>query len=1080
MSAMDALTNIKDLMKYLKQLGHTRVAVTDHGVVQAFPDMYSEGKAQGINVLFGMEGYMVNDSTGVPTNSAFVVFDLETTGLDPLKNEIIEIGAVKIKQGQIIDEFSTFVNPKRRIPAEITKLTGITDDMVKDAPGLYEALNSFKNYCQDVCLVAHNASFDMGFINAKSVRTGLPFKNIVVDTLELARRLLPGLRSHKLNLLAKHFGIDMGTHHRAVDDANTTAQLLNHFLEMLTNNGVKMVPGKKECRETGRAGAYHVVLLAKNQQGLQNLYELVSKAHLENFYYNPRIYRSWLMEKRHGLLIGSACQLGELFSAALNGCPQEELEEIGSFYDYFEIQPLGNSNFLLREGRVKSENEIKEINRRIVELGKKLNKPVVATGDVHFLKEQDAYFRSIIQFAQDYEDYHDQAPLYYRTTEEMLKEFDYLGEETARYVVIDAPNSIALEIEPLKPFPDGTFAPKIESAEEEIQSMAIKKAKEVYGENLPEAVQKRLDKELYAIIHHGYAVLYLVAQKLVKKSLDGGYLVGSRGSVGSSFVAWLVGITEVNALPPHYICPVCKNSAFIEPDGRCGVDLPPKVCSCGQTMKKDGYDIPFEVFLGFEGDKVPDIDLNFSGEYQSVIHKYVEELFGRDKVFRAGTISTLQEKTAYAYVMKYMEEKGMVASKAEVDRLVKGCAGVKRTTGQHPGGMVIVPKDMSVYQFTPIQHPADNKTSGIVTTHFDFNSLHDRLVKLDILGHDDPTMLRMLHDITGLDPKAIPQDDPETMMIFRSCETLGITPEDIDCKVGTLGIPEFGTAFVRQMLLETLPTTMAELIRICGLSHGTDVWINNAQDIINQGLSTLSNVICTRDDIMNTLIQNGVDPKIAFDTMEMVRKGRGLKPAMEEAMKSAKLPAWFIDSCKKIKYMFPKAHAAAYVMMSFRNAYYKVHYPAQFYATYFTVKGEDFDAIEMTKDRESIQSQIKGLQSKGKDLSAKDEGRLTLLEVIREMYARGITFSGVDLYESDQERFLIKGSKLIPPLCTLPGVGKAAIMGLIIAREEGKFLSIEDLRIRGKAGKTLIDALQTAGCLDSLPPNKPDQPVWMK
>ena len=1069
MSSMDALTNIKDLMKYLKQLGHTRVAITDHGVVQAFPDAFSEGKSEGIDVIFGMEGYLVNDSSGVPVNDTFVVFDLETTGLDPQKEEILEIGAVRVKEGQILDRYSTFVNPKKRIPGEITKLTGITDEMVQNAPSAFEALSGFRNFCQNTCLVAHNANFDMGFIHSKSIHAGLSFSNIVVDTLELARKLLPELRSHKLNSLAKHYAIDMGSHHRAVDDANTTACLLNEFLQTYQNQGIYEIPGKKVCRESNRAGTHHVVLLAKNQVGLQNLYELVSRAHLENFYYHPRIYRSWLSNKREGLYIGSACQQGELFGALLDHCPEKELEEIGAFYDYFEIQPVGNSEFLLREGKVKNRNELEDMNRRIVELGKKLQKPVAATGDVHFLKAQDAYFRSIIQFAQEYDDYDNQAPLYYRTTEEMLKEFSYLGEETARYVVVEAPNEIADKMEPLRPFPDGTFAPKIEGAEEEIQAMALARAKEVYGEVLPEVVQKRLDKELNAIINHGYAVLYVVAQKLVKKSLDGGYLVGSRGSVGSSFVAWLVGITEVNALPPHYVCNQCKRSVFIEPDGRCGVDLPPEVCECGQPMKKDGYDIPFEVFLGFKGDKVPDIDLNFSGEYQSSVHKYVEELFGKDKVFRAGTISTLQEKTAYAYVMKYLEEKGMVASRAEVDRLVKGCAGVKRTTGQHPGGMVIVPKDLDICQFTPIQHPADNKSSGIVTTHFDFNSLHDRLVKLDILGHDDPTTLRMLQDITGLDPKTIPQDDPDTMAIFRSCKTLGVMPEDIDCKVGTLGIPEFGTAFVRQMLLETLPTTMAELIRISGLSHGTDVWINNAQDIINEGLSTLSKVICTRDDIMNTLIQSGVDSKTAFDTMEMVRKGKGLKPNMEEAMNEAKLPAWFINSCKKIKYMFPKAHAAAYVMMAFRIAYYKVHYPAYFYATYFTVKGDDFDALEMTKDKKSINAQIKGLQSKGKDVSAKEEGKLVLLEIIREMYARGITFMPVDLYESDMERFLIRGNILIPPLCKLPGVGKAALTGIVLAREEGSFLSVEDLRIRGKAGKTLIEALQTAGCLNDLP-----------
>jgi DNA polymerase-3 subunit alpha (Gram-positive type) len=1071
MSAMDALTKVDELFATAKAMGHSAVAITDHGVVQAFPDAYSAAKKNGVRVLFGMEGYLVADSFALEMGQTdFVVFDIETTGLKAGTEKIIEIGAVKVENGEITGEFSSLVNPQKPISEFIRKLTGISDAMVKDAPPISEVLPAFLEFCGDACLVAHNASFDIGFIVHAARQLGLSLNNPVADTLELSRMLYPELRSHKLNIMAGKLGIDMGSHHRATDDARTTAQIFSHLTGMLKSRGQNVLWVRRaDSVGGGKARLNHIILLARNKTGLQNLYRLVTKSHLENYYYKPRLSREMILQHREGLILGSACEQGELYRAILSGANEKQLERIAGFYDYLEIQPLGNNEFLLREGSVKSREELMDINSRIVSLGKRLKKPVVATGDVHFLKPEDEYFRRILMAGQGFEDADQQAPLYYRTTRQMLDEFAYLGEETAREVVVDNPNAIAEKIEDLLPFPDGTHPPKIDGAEDEVRRMATQRAHEIYGEDLPEIVQKRLDKELNSIINHGFAVLYYIAHKLVKKSLDDGYLVGSRGSVGSSFVAHLIDITEVNPLEPHYVCPACKYSDF-NVDAKCGVDLPDKDCPCcGHALKKSGYDIPFEVFLGFKGDKVPDIDLNFSGEYQSVAHKYTEELFGEGYVFRAGTTASVQGKTAFGFVMKYLESKEMSVPKAEIERLSQGCSGVKRTTGQHPGGIIVLPKDRDIHEFTPLQHPADDKESGVVTTHFDFNSLHDRLIKLDILGHDDPTSLKMLEDITGINPRSIPLDDPATMSIFSGTEALGVSSREINCEVGTLGIPEFGTSFVRQMLMDTRPKTMAELIRISGLSHGTDVWLNNAQDLIRDKVATLSEVICTRDDIMNYLISKGMDSLLSFKTMESVRKGKGLTDEMKQAMQACGVPGWFIDSCEKIQYMFPKAHAAAYVMMAFRIAYFKVHHKVAYYATYFSVRADDFDASTMVADNKAIGAWIREIEKLGTKAGNKEKNVLSILEIIYEMNARGVHFLPVDLYQSHASRFLIEEEGIRPPLCSLPGLGKAAADKMVEAREQAAFVSQEDLKSRGKVSKTVVELLDRCGCLESLP-----------
>ena len=1084
MSAMDGVTPAAELVKRAAKWGHKAIAITDHGVVQAYPDAYSTAKKENIKIIYGVEAYLLNDKTPMVYNpknqsldDAFVVFDIETTGLNPDKDRITEIGAVKVEGGKITGRFSTFVNPETPIPPHITKLTGITDDMVKDAPVIGEALEDFLQFSEGCVMVAHNAEFDISFIRHECRVRGKNTDFTVLDTLQLCRNLFPELGRYKLNIVAKHLGVTLENHHRAVDDSKATADILLVCFEKLREKGIQTLKDINTAFEGNydytKAPTYHAVILVRNTVGLKNLYKLISRSHLDYFHKKPRVPRKLFMEHKEGLIIGSACEAGELYTAIINGKPEEEIEQIASFYDYLEIQPLGNNRFLIDNGKVSSEEELKNINRKIVALGERLNKPVVATCDVHFMDPEDEVFRRILMAGQGYDDADRQAPLYFRTTDEMLDEFSYLGPEKAYEVVVTNTNLIADMVEDVPPVLPGTHPPKIEGAEEEIRNLAESRARELYGDPLPQIVRERLDKELNSIIKNGFAVMYLIAQKLVHKSLSDGYLVGSRGSVGSSFVANMTGITEVNSLQPHYLCENCKHSEFIT-DGSvdCGFDLPDKNCPvCGTKMKKDGYDIPFETFLGFDGDKEPDIDLNFSGEYQPVIHKYTEVLFGEGHVFRAGTISSVAEKTAYGFVKNYLDERGIVATNAEINRLVKGCTGVKRTTGQHPGGIMIVPRDKEIYDFSPIQRPADDPESETITTHFDYNFLHGSILKLDILGHTVPTTIRMLQDLTGVEPTKIPLDDKKTMQLFNSTEPLGVTPEDIGSPVGTFGIPEFGTDFAIGMLVDTKPKTFSDLIRLSGLSHGTDVWRGNAQDIIRNNIATLSECICCRDDIMLYLKYNGLDPKMSFKIMEDVRKGKGLKLEYEQAMRENNIPEWYIESCKKIKYMFPKAHAAAYVMMAFRIAWFKVYYPEAFYATYFTVSVDDFDAEIMTHGRDRVINKLRELERKQKDntISQKEKSMITMLEVVNEMYARGINLLPVDLYHSDALKFQVTKDGIRPPFVALPGLGGAAAQNIAEARKQGEFLSIDDLRIRGKVGKGVLEILQNHGCLEGLP-----------
>ncbi|MBT1279934.1 PolC-type DNA polymerase III [Thermoanaerobacter sp. CM-CNRG TB177] len=1083
MSSMDAVASATEVIKRAAKWGHKAIAITDHAVVQAFPEAMEASSKYGVKVIYGVEGYLVDDGVPIVTGDTeatledeFTVFDIETTGLSNINDEIIEIGAVKIKEGKIIDTFETFVNPKIPISSFITKLTGIDESMVKDAPSIEEILPKFLEFASNSVLVAHNANFDVSFIKSKAKKFNLNVNNAVLDTLELSRHLYKDLKNYKLDTLAEHLQVKLEHHHRAVDDAMATAEIFIKTIDRLKELGVEKVKDinailKESEVDIRKLPVYHVTILVKDQKGLRNLYEIISKSNLEYFHRTPRIPKSLLISMREGLIIGSACEQGEVFRAIVSNLEEKKLENIISFYDYLEVQPVGNNEFLIEKGEVKSVEELREINRKIYLLGKKYNKLVVATGDVHFLDPWDDIYRKILMAGKGYKDADRQPPLYFKTTDEMLKEFEYLGEEVAKEIVIDNPNKIADLVEEVKPMPDGTFPPVIEGAEEELRKLTLDKAHEIYGDPLPEIVQNRLDRELNSIINNGYAVMYIIAQKLVSKSLKDGYLVGSRGSVGSSLVATMSGITEVNPLPPHYVCPNCKYSEFIT-DGSYGggVDMPDKICPhCGTLMKKDGFDIPFEVFLGFEGDKEPDIDLNFSGEYQPIAHKYTEELFGKGHVFRAGTIGTLADKTAYGFVKKYFEERSLVVHKSEIKRLTMGCTGVKRTTGQHPGGIMVVPKDKSIYDFTPIQHPADAEDTDVITTHFDYHSISGRLLKLDILGHDDPTVIRMLEDLTGVNAREIPLDDKKTMSLFTSVEALGIDPEELNTPVGTLGLPEFGTKFVRQMLIETRPTTFAELVRISGLSHGTDVWLNNAQDIIREGIATLKEVISTRDDIMLYLISKGMDKKLSFKIMENVRKGKGVTPEEIEEMKKHGVPNWFIESCQKIKYMFPKAHAVAYVIMAFRIAYFKVHYPEAFYATYFTVRADDFNLDIVLKGRDSIKNAIKEIEAKGNNASPKEKSLLTVLEVALEMYLRGFKFINVDLYKSDAVKFLITEEGLLPPLNSLEGVGIQAAKTIAQERENGKFLSVEDFRNRTKVSKTVIEILKQHGCLNDLP-----------
>ena len=1082
MSTMDAVTSPSKLIERAAKWGHPAIAITDHGVVQAYPEAMDAAKKHGIKVIYGLEGYLVDNGVPIVLNSknqsikdTYVVFDIETTGFSPKNDKIIEIGAVKVCDGKVIDRFSSFVNPERPIPFNITELTSIEDSMVIDAPLIDKVLPEFLDFCKGSVLVAHNAGFDCSFIKTNCKNLSLEFSFSILDTVPLARFLYPDLKRVKLNIIAKHLGISLENHHRAVDDAKATAEILLKCFEKLVedfniDNLDKLNEEFLNNVDIGKLPMYHVIILAKNQVGLKNLYQLVSKAHLDNFYRKPRLPKTLISEFREGLIIGSACEAGQVYRAILDGKSQNEIEEIASFYDYLEIQPIDNNMFLIEKGNVKDREELKTINRNIYDLGKKLGKVTVATCDVHFMDPEDEVYRRIILAGQGFSDADSQPPLYLRTTDEMLKEFDYLGEDKAYEVVIKNTNFIANQIEGCKPIPDETYPPKIDGAEDDIKNMTLNKVHSIYGDNLPEVVQKRLDKELNSIISNGYAVLYLIAQKLVAKSISDGYLVGSRGSVGSSFVATMSDITEVNGLPPHYVCPNCKNSHFfLDGSISSGADLPDKNCpDCGTLYKKDGHDIPFETFLGFEGDKEPDIDLNFSGDNQGVIHKYTEVLFGKGFVFKAGTIGTVAEKTAYGYVRKYLDERNIIASSAEIERLTLGCTGIKRTTGQHPGGIMVVPRDNDIHNFCPIQHPADDSQSDVVTTHFDYHSISGRLLKLDILGHDDPTVLRMLQDLTGVDPKTIPLHDEKVLSLFTSPDALGVTKEELECEVGTYGLPEFGTKFVRQMLLDTKPKTFADLVRISGLSHGTDVWLNNAQYYIKEGYTTLSECISTRDDIMVYLIYKGVPPKTAFNIMEKVRKGKGVSEEYEQIMKENNVPEWYIESCKKIKYMFPKGHAVAYVMMAVRIAYFKVYYPLAYYATYFTVRADDFDAELICKGEGAIKNKLQEIYQMGNNVTQKDKGLMTILEIAFEMNKRGFKFLKVDLYESDAVKFKIENGAIRPPINSLQGVGDNAAKSIVEAKKDGEFISKEDLRIRAKISKTVIETLTIHGCLEGL------------
>lgn len=1082
MSAMDGLVPPAKLIATAAKWGHKAIAITDHGVAQAFPEAQDAGKKYGIKIIYGVEGYLVNDGVAIATgckgkgfDEPCVVFDIETTGFSSAEDSIIEIGAVKIVNGKVVDRFNELINPRRNIPYKITELTGITNDMVKDCNTINDVLPRFMDFAKDAVLAAHNADFDTGFIKVNCRRLGIEFNNGVIDTLPLARFLLPELKRHKLNNLCDRLNISLENHHRAVDDAKATGDILMKFFDMLKEKGIEnMEEANREFLknfDVKKAATYHVIILAKNQAGLKNLYKLISQSNLEYYQRRPRLPKSLIEEYRDGLIIGSACEAGEVFRAVMGGKTIDDMRGIVEFYDYLEIQPIGNNEFLKRKGMVKDDEGLRDLNKKIIELGEYYNKKVVATGDVHFLEPKDEVFRRILMAGKGFDDADDQPPLYFKTTTEMLREFSYLGEAKAKEVVITNPQYIESLVEPVKPIPDETYAPKIEGAEDDIRNMTMNKVRSIYGDNLPEVIQKRLDKELNSIINNGYAVLYLIAQKLVAKSYSDGYLVGSRGSVGSSFVATMSDITEVNGLPPHYVCPKCKNSEFIM-DGsvNSGVDLPPKDCVvCGTPYNREGHDIPFETFLGFEGDKEPDIDLNFSGDNQADIHRYTEVLFGKGHTFKAGTIGTIADKTAYGYVKKYLDERNINTTNAEIERLTIGCTGVKRTSGQHPGGIMVVPADNEIFNFCPIQHPADDPNSDIITTHFDYHSISGRLLKLDILGHDDPTMLRMLQDLTGVSPQSVPLSDEKVLSLFTGTEALGLTPEELGCEVGCYGIPEFGTKFVRQMLLDTQPKTFSDLVRISGLSHGTDVWLNNAQYFIKEGYTTLKDCISTRDDIMVYLIYKGLEPKTAFTIMEKVRKGKGVSEEFEAIMREHNVPDWYIESCKRIKYMFPKGHAVAYVMMAIRIAYFKVYYPKAYYATYFTVRADDFDGDLVVKGEEAIKHTMDELNALGNNIGTKEKGLLTTLELCYEMYKRGIKFLPVDIYKSDPVKFTIEGESIRIPISGLAGVGENVAKAIGEARKDGEFISKEDLRIRSKATKTVVEALANHGAVGDIP-----------
>ena len=1091
MSDMDGVSDVKDIIKRAKSWGHKAIAITDHGAVQAFTDAYhSVSPEDDFKVIYGVEAYLVDDLKEIITNSknqslddSYVVFDLETTGFSPNTCKIIEIGAVKVENGTITERFSEFVNPQVPIPFKIEELTGIRDDMVMGAETIEEILPRFMEFCEGCVMIAHNAEFDMSFIRKNCMDLDIPCDHTVGDTVAMARILLPALHRFKLDTVAKALKISLENHHRAVDDAECTAHIFVKFIEMLKERHIETLNDLNSLGATSvdtvkKLPTHHAIILAQNEVGRINLYRLVSESHLTYYAKRPRIPKSLYLKYKEGLCIGSACEAGELYQAILNGRPQEEIARLVNFYDYLEIQPLGNNMFMLESDKapVETIEELQEINRKICRLGEEFHKPVVATCDVHFLDPQDEVYRRIIMAGKGFKDSDDQAPLYLRTTEEMLAEFEYLGSEKAREVVITNPNKIAAMCERIEPVRPDKCPPVIENSDQMLRDICYNKAHEMYGEELPPIVQERLERELNSIISNGYAVMYIIAQKLVWKSNEDGYLVGSRGSVGSSFAATMSGITEVNPLRPHYYCKKCHYSDFDSKEvlayaGRSGCDMPDKNCPvCGEPLTKDGFDIPFETFLGFKGNKEPDIDLNFSGDYQGKAHRYTEVIFGEGQTFRAGTIGTLADKTAFGYAKNYYEERGIAKRNCEIDRIVQGCVGIRRTTGQHPGGIIVLPVGEEIYSFTPVQHPANDMETDIITTHFDYHSIDHNLLKLDILGHDDPTMIRMLEDLTGIDAQQIPLDEPTVMSLFLNTSALGVEPEDLGgCPLGSLGIPEFGTDFVIQMLIDTKPQSFSDLIRISGLSHGTDVWLGNAQTLIEEGKATISTAICTRDDIMIYLIGMGLESELSFTIMESVRKGKGLKDEWIEEMKAHDVPDWYIWSCQKIKYMFPKAHAAAYVMMAWRIAYCKVYYPLAYYAAYFSIRATAFNYELMCQGKEKLNYFIKDYEKRKDTLTKKEQDTVKDMRIVQEMYARGFTFLPLDVYTAKARYFQIIDGKLMPALNTIEGLGDKAAEAIEDAAKQGAFLSKDDFRQRTKVSKTVIDLMSDLGLLGGLP-----------
>jgi DNA polymerase-3 subunit alpha (Gram-positive type) len=1092
MSDMDGVSTVTDIIKQAKKFGHKALAITDHGCVQAFTEASHAVKPdEDFKLIYGVEGYLVDDLQEIVTRcgsqtleDTFVVFDIETTGLSALKNQIIEIGAVKIQGGEIRDRFSTFVNPGVPIPFEIEKLTHINDAMVMGSPSIEEALPRFLEFAKDAVMVAHNASFDMGFMEHNARQLGREFKNTYVDTVGLARVLLPQLSRYKLDTVAKALNISLEHHHRAVDDAGTTAEIFLHFQQRLAQMEIRtleQINGLSHLSDDAlkKLKSYHIIILAKNDTGRINLYRLVSASHLRYFARQPRIPKSLLARHREGLIIGSACEAGELFRAVADGASDEDLAKIVRFYDYLEVQPLGNNEFMLRDEKSSASTmeDLMEFNRKIIGLGEQFKKPVVATGDVHFLNPEDGIYRQIIMAGKGFKDTDNQAPLYYRTTEEMLKEFEYLGSDKAYEVVVENTNRIANMCERISPVRPDKCPPVIPDSDKQLRQICYNRAHEIYGEELPPIVSERLERELNSIISNGFAVMYIIAQKLVWKSNEDGYLVGSRGSVGSSFVATMAGITEVNPLSPHYYCADCHYYDFDSEEvkafaGMAGCDMPDKVCpDCGKPLKKEGFDIPFETFLGFKGNKEPDIDLNFSGEYQPKAHKYTEIIFGAGQTFRAGTTGTLADKTAYGFVKNYYEERGRRKRKCEINRITQGCVGVRRTTGQHPGGIIVLPYGEEIDSFTPVQHPANDMTTDIVTTHFDYHSIDHNLLKLDILGHDDPTMIRMLENmVPTFRAQEIPLDSKEVMSLFMNTEALGIRPEDISgCQLGALGIPEFGTDFAMQMLIDAQPRYFSDLVRIAGLAHGTDVWLGNAQTLIKEGTATIRTAICTRDDIMIYLISMGMEPSLSFDIMEKVRKGKGLTPDWEKAMRESNVPQWYIDSCNKIKYMFPKAHAAAYVMMAWRIAYYKIYHPLAYYAAFFSIRASGFSYELMCLGQDKLKYHLAEYRGRLDTLTPKEQSTLRDMRIVEEMYARGYDFMPIDLFRAKARDFQIIDGKLMPALNSIEGLGVKAAEAIVEAAKDGPFLSLEDFYQRTKVNKSIMDQMAGMGMFGDIP-----------